>query len=608
MPIEKGLYNQRYYGIIFYVSILPISCLGEIMIAYRINIRTKLLGSFGILTVIMLVIALVSLVSLSNVTSFLDDFQNNRLRRFLSISAISNAQATIDSAEKALINPRLSEQERKDQHQRLKEGWARADAAQQGYESLRHSREESEAWKKFTNVWDSWRKNHEQLMEMINDWEQNRTNDRIVRATHQALELNAVTSGLAINMLDRLVEMNDKAVHAGKQEADMVARRANISLLIAIVIGLAVSVAFSVIISGSIMGAMKKGLEFAKKIAGGDLTDRINLDQKDELGQLAAALNEAADGLKKLVSGIMSASQSLSSSAGEMVSTADNFSRQSQSMAATVEEISSSLEEISAGGDSIYETIEYQHKRTQILIENINKVYMLVNDEGIEMEKATRVRSGIDVNIEDVKGKINDTMKLMKTATEDAGRMLDYTGLINDISERTNLLSLNASIEAARAGEYGRGFAVVADEIGKLAEQAGENTKNISEIVKTTNDSMDKSFMALNEATANIEKIFEGLRSFGTVVNRIGELTHQVMDINNVLKEDAEHFFKRADDIMKSMEEQKSAVNEIVKSITLINDTSQNTSAASEELSASSESMAGNAKRLNNEIEYFKLA
>jgi len=196
----------------------------------------------------------------------------------------------------------------------------------------------------------------------------------------------------------------------------------------------------------------------------------------------------------------------------------------------------------------------------------------------------------------------------MKTATEDAGRMLDYTGLINDISERTNLLSLNASIEAARAGEYGRGFAVVADEIGKLAEQAGENTKNISEIVKTTNDSMDKSFMALNEATANIEKIFEGLRSFGTVVNRIGELTHQVMDINNVLKEDAEHFFKRADDIMKSMEEQKSAVNEIVKSITLINDTSQNTSAASEELSASSESMAGNAKRLNNEIEYFKLA
>ena len=574
---------------------------------HDISIRTKLLGSFGIVSVIMLAIALVSLVSLRSVTSFLDDFQNNRLVRFLSISAINNAQATIDSTEKALINPRLSEQERKDQHQRLKEAWARADAARQAYDSLGHSKEESDIWKKFVNVWNSWRKDHDKLMEMVNLWEKNRTDYLILRATHQALELNAITSGLAIDMLDRIIEMNDKAVRNGKAEADQVARRANISLLIAIVIGLASAITFGIIISGSIMNAIKKGLEFAKKIASGDLTDRINLQQQDELGQLATALNEATDGLKKLVSEIMSASVSLSSSAEEMMGTADNFSHQSQSTAASVEEITSSLEEISAGGDSIFDNIEYQHRRTQVLIDNIKKVYMLVDDEGTEMEKATRVKTDLDVNIEDVKGKINDTMKLMKTATEDAGRMLDYTGLINDISEKTNLLSLNASIEAARAGEYGKGFAVVADEIGKLAEQAGENTKNISEIVKTTNDSMEKSFMALNEAIANIEKIFEGLRSFGSLVNKIGELTNQVMETNNVLKEDAEHFLKRADDIMRSMEEQKVSVNEIVKSISLINETTQNTSSASEELSASSENMASNAKRLSAEIEYFKL-
>jgi methyl-accepting chemotaxis protein len=199
-------------------------------------------------------------------------------------------------------------------------------------------------------------------------------------------------------------------------------------------------------------------------------------------------------------------------------------------------------------------------------------------------------------------------MKLMKTATENAGRMLEYTGLINDISDRTNLLSLNASIEAARAGESGRGFAVVADEIGKLAEQAGENTKNISEIVRTTNSSMEKSYVALNEAITNIENIFEGLRSFGSVVNRIGELTKKDIEINNVLKEDAQHFLKRADDIMRSMQEQKSAINEIAKSLSLINDTTQGTSAASEELTASSESIAENSRMLKKEIDFFKVS
>ncbi|MBN2160306.1 MAG: methyl-accepting chemotaxis protein, partial [Spirochaetes bacterium] len=95
--------------------------------------------------------------------------------------------------------------------------------------------------------------------------------------------------------------------------------------------------------------------------------------------------------------------------------------------------------------------------------------------------------------------------------------------------------------------------------------------------------------------------------SFGSVVDRIGELTRQDREINDVIKEDAEQFLKRADNIMRSMEEQKNAVAEIVKSITLINETTQGTAAASEELSASSESIAENAKKLKEEIEFFKL-
>ncbi|MBP7738526.1 MAG: methyl-accepting chemotaxis protein [Spirochaetes bacterium] len=335
--------------------------------------------------------------------------------------------------------------------------------------------------------------------------------------------------------------------------------------------------------------------------------DFIPMITTDEVGSMSVYMNRLLLKIRSVLSLIKSMSVELNTSAMEMAGTADNVSRQSQNTAATVEEISSTLEEISAGSDAIYESIDDQNRRTLALIDNIKRLYSIVEEEEREMDKAMGVKNGLDINIEDVKKKISDTIQLMKRATEDAGRMLDYTGLINDISDRTNLLSLNASIEAARAGEYGKGFAVVADEIGKLAEQAGVNAKSISEIVGVTNTSMEKSFLALNEAIVNIEKIFEGLRAFGTAVKRIGDLTGKDMEINNILKDDVEHFLQKAEGIKIAMEEQKNAVSEIVKSVSIINDATQNNSAASEELSSSTENIAQNAERLKTEIGFFKL-
>ena len=342
-------------------------------------------------------------------------------------------------------------------------------------------------------------------------------------------------------------------------------------------------------------------------VARGDLGTRlIPMITTDEIGSMSVYMNRLLVRIRSVLSMIQNMSVDLSKSAAETAGRADNLADESQTTAASVEEITSTLEEISAGGDTIYDNIEYQHHRTLILIENIKRLYAIVGEEAMEMGKAMDVKKGIDGNIEDVKKKIDDTMQLMKTAMDDAGRMLDYTGLIDDISDRTNLLSLNASIEAARAGDSGKGFAVVADEIGKLAEQAGENTKSISQIVRITNTSMEKSFQALNAAIVNTNMIFEGLRTFGSVVNRIGELTQDDMEINNVLKEDAEHFLERAENIKRAMEEQKGGITEIMKSVCLINDTAQSTSAASEELSSSSESIADNANRLKSEIGFFK--
>ncbi len=94
---------------------------------------------------------------------------------------------------------------------------------------------------------------------------------------------------------------------------------------------------------------------------------------------------------------------------------------------------------------------------------------------------------------------------------------------------------------------------------------------------------------------------------FGATVDQIGKLTHKDMEINKILKEDTQHFLERAVEIMASMKEQKKAVNEIVTSVSHINNAAQNTSAASEELFASTEGIAHNAEKLKTEIDFFKL-
>lgn len=345
-----------------------------------------------------------------------------------------------------------------------------------------------------------------------------------------------------------------------------------------------------------------------QRIESGDLSmSSMPLLSNSEISLVSIDLNSFIRRWKDIIGMVLKMTSELAASAEEMSSASESFATRSQTIAATVEEISSTLEEIAAGGDRIFDTNEYQHRRTKILIENINRLNEIVNSEEAEMRNALSAKSKLDGNVATVKTTISETMTQMQEATKDAGDMMDYTKLINDISDQTNLLSLNASIEAARAGDYGKGFAVVADEIGKLADQSGENAKTIFSIVERTKTSMDNSFSSLNNAIENIEGIFMGLESFGMSVKTVADLTANDQDINKELQQDSVKFLKRADDIMSSMNEQKSAIDEITKSMSLINESAQSFSASSEELSGVSESIANSVVELKKSIEFFKV-
>ena len=239
-----------------------------------------------------------------------------------------------------------------------------------------------------------------------------------------------------------------------------------IGLIIAIIIGLILGT----LITRSISRPVFKSVEFAKTIANGDLTAEIDVDQRDEIGQLAVALKNMKNKLRDIISYIKTSSENIAEASNQMSITSQQISQGATEQASSVEEISSSFEEMSS---SIQQNTN-NSKQTEIIT-----------------GKAT---SNIKEGAENV-FVVVDAIK----------EIVEKISIIGDISYQTNILSLNAAVEAARAGEYGKGFAVVADEVKKLAERSQIAAAEINKVSKSGVNVAEKSGRLFSEIVPQIE-------------------------------------------------------------------------------------------------------
>jgi methyl-accepting chemotaxis protein len=245
------------------------------------------------------------------------------------------------------------------------------------------------------------------------------------------------------------------------------------------------SVLVAVFLTTTISRAMAKGVAFTQKVAMGDLTVDVGIDQKDEIGQLAKALDVMRGRLQDIVYTILSAANQVSSGSQQLSSTSQEMSQGATEQASSVEEISSSMEQMSANIK--------QNAENALTTEKIARKSSELAEEGGKSVTQTV-----------------EAMKLIATKT----------GIIEDIARSTNMLALNASIEAARAGEYGKGFAVVAAEVGKLAERS---QKEASEISKLSSDSV----RIAEEAGAIILGMIPEIRKTSELVQEISAASNE---------------------------------------------------------------------------------
>lgn len=317
------------------------------------------------------------------------------------------------------------------------------------------------------------------------------------------------------------------------------------------VAALALAAAAGVFITRSITVPIRRAVDVASTVARGDLRSRIVVMQKDETGQLLGALADMNARLIETVSRVRDSSGSIANASTEIATGNTDLSQRTEEQAASLEETAASMEELTS-------TVKQN-------TENAQQASALASSASNVAERGSKVVS-----------QVVDTMHGISASS---AKIAEITGMIEGIAFQTNILALNAAVEAARAGEQGRGFAVVASEVRSLAQRSSSAAKEIKELIANS-----------------VQQVQSGSVLAGQAGETMAEVTQAVARVTDIMEE-----------IAAASIEQGRGIEQVNQAITQMDEVTQQNAALVEEAAAASHSLQEQGRQLMDAVAFFQM-
>ncbi len=418
----------------------------------------------------------------------------------------------------------------------------------------------------------------------------------------------ATIRDMSIEKLDllRKIVVDDRSALTTKMN-DTIAK--NIFMMIAtVIVAIVLSVISLIVVSRKISKRLKQVVDVCHELARGNLrVQRLTDTETDEVGQIAKAMNELADGLEQSIAQIQAAATHVNDMSQTLRLNAEATTEANEQITQAILEVASGADEQVNVSKQTNEAVHDVSDALTTVMEKVSETAKRTNETTKRVHEGTELVEQTVAQMKLIREQIERLAIVIESLNDKSKEIHQIVGFITNISDQTNLLALNAAIEAARAGEHGKGFGVVAEEVRKLAEQTAHAAGNIRKLAEQSQTQTEHAVHVMNESSESfqfghslVEQVGNIFRSISTHMARVQSESNTVHDTIRAVDEKVKTMTAFADQIIDISSQSARNIEQVAA-------TTEEQNATMQELLASSQELASTAEQLRQAVARFHM-